>query len=1556
MINRFPVDLASGRLAYSNIHEIEVGGEKVVVNYRYLSPKGGEDGIWGTMEYLFLRKIPMNDDDYFVVYDLEGKSEILVNENCSRASINDETACMRQPSNVKCIVKENEVTIDFGGGRRRIYEVVNEYWLTRSHRLLKERTAKGNWLIYYYRAKCQLERVDVVSGDLQKVLASVNFRYQTNRLEDPSVIVSVNGKNQCFFRYKKLGSQYLLVSIEDDNGIVESYKYREKTKKHRWKTQEYRLNKIEYANGTFLGFVYRKEDGKIDSIWGNGSCGQGVQLAKISYLENGATLSLGNGNVEEYKFDDRGRTVFSKWGRISQWSKYNDFGSLVSRKSMEGKKKLLERNLQYDDSLNVTCDEIVAEDERIATKYEYDSLGRVERISHSHGLEELFTYLKDTSLVSKNQIGITTNCYEYDEWGNLMCEEEDDQSFVHKYRAYKREGSLVSEIEVGVINRDTHLKECDHSDRFSYDFNGNLICKEVLDSVGDVTFTEEFTYTKKMNVSEKRSSSGQGVIFTYDDLGKLITEVSGDLSVEYKYDACGRVREKERYCSGRDNLTTQYKYDCFGQLVFTKTERGEKIEYAYDELDRRIKDESGTYRFDIFGKKAYVRDFSGRVTQIENGLFNEPKRVDYPDGGWEVCRQEEGGRRKIFVDQAGVQKECVYDEYSRLLTSTCEDRSVEYQYSGKKLSAIIENGDLIAKFTYDGLGRIEEEGRLGRIRKYSYNHVGHLSHLEENGCLTIFERDGLGRVIKKWVGKSVFTYEYDESGECCSWGRGEADEKLTWRQVFDGFGDLKMEYGPNGAITHYVRNGLYVEKIDPLRRVEVSKYNERGLLVERRLDESDIEDVYTYDEVGNTLSHQKTTGKNQRAATFKYDEFNRSLAVSDYFGKRSKGYTTRGEIAWERRDNGALIFFEYNVHGELIHVSSDDGTISYRYQYDRNGDVSKTINEVTNRTSIREYDGMRRLVKEILENGLEIKYEYERGRKSIITLPDGTSIHYVYDQGEICRVYRSDRSGEFLYDSLIELDSRGKVKRETMIENLGVIEKRYDRDLRLKMITSPYHHESAVAIDLVGNILGVKGSDRELEFKVDRLDQIVGALEVNGFYQREDSPKRDSGGRVVEFDGKSFVYDGFDRLVELSFEGKKVRFVHDAYNRIVQREVDGKIERYFYDEMLEIGAVNEEGEIAQLRVLGYGKKGDIGKAVALEINHKVYAPLHDLFGNIVGVVDSETGKIAGKWSTTIYGKEVLLEGVVSPWRFQSKRVEEVSGVIIFGLRTYLPTVATFCQLDEREVGKVTNLTHFNFNNPLRFSDAWGLDSASLNMQRINLHLDNTYVTPQLPFSEWILEQAHASRAIYTASEEDIRHYPGRDSDDRQSAIVVVNGIRNCQCDCRELADKIAAKYSGKIVSIYNRSCGTWNDLQRVGSEFASKDTAPVINLRSALIDLHEKGYQNIHLINHSEGGLIAKRALECLSQDVRDKMNIISIASPSMIPRCYGKSVINYYSSNDSIRSLARVSSLIDKLAGHQVDFECFQSQIGKFGEHSIHCPTYSIFLDQVVESIENAS
>jgi RHS repeat-associated protein len=153
--------------------------------------------------------------------------------------------------------------------------------------------------------------------------------------------------------------------------------------------------------------------------------------------------------------------------------------------------------------------------------------------------------------------------------------------------------------------------------------------------------------------------------------------------------------------------------------------------------------------------------------------------------------------------------------------------------------------------------------------------------------------------------------------------------------------------------------------------------------------------------------------------------------------------------------------------------------------------------------------------------------------------------------------------------------------------------------------------------------------------------------------------------------------------------------------------VQGKenIAYFLYDGQNEIGSFNAHLQLQDLRILGHSPHAEIGASIAIEVAQQIYAPIHDLSGNIAALLPFDGG-VLEQTRYSAFGEEIGSR--ISPWRFSSKRVDERNDLVYYGRRFYQPELGRWLSPDPAGFTDGMNLYAFVHNAPLTHFDEYGL--------------------------------------------------------------------------------------------------------------------------------------------------------------------------------------------------------------------------------------------------------
>ncbi|MFI5334716.1 MAG: RHS repeat domain-containing protein, partial [Chlamydiales bacterium] len=921
-----------------------------------------------------------------------------------------------------------------------------------------------------------------------------------------------------------------------------------------------------------------------------------------------------------------------------------------------------------------------------------------------------------------------------------------------------------------------------------------------------------------------------------------------------------------------------------------------------------------------------------------------------------------------------------------------------------------------------------------RKKTFSYDALGFLERTTEGDVSQVQICDVEGHIIEQWTEEASGRTEnrmrffYDDEGRkeraIRLTSQGEAEDFFA----FDGEGRLVRHIDPHGSTTQF---NFSEEKNDLGQRVqqkivvdalgnttqELCDAMNRPVLLEKRDHHGEMisrEELF-YDRSGNrakrvTFVFDKNRMIKQISASWKYDTMGRMIQeVEDEKKSSTITYDVRGRVKTRTLADGTLLSHSYDCIDRLTELKSSDGTVHHLYFYKQGNEPSEIQDLIQNITLLREYNLFGELIQEMSSTGTRYNWEYdEQGRTIKFILPDLSSILYKYTGNHLETVERASPGGQSLYNHhYLHFDQNGHVSEEVTIHRAGGI--RTTRDLLERPISytslwlchrteyGPTNLVTKTANSLFGNKTYVHDALNQLEKEgetvhqfdsignpincvLDRCNQISSINSCILKYDDNGNPKERQ-----ECDKDIFyTYDALGRLTSITHpQAKRVLYHYDPLSRLQSKEIsiykNGEWQEeapiyFIYDQEKEIGTMDAKGRLRELKVLGLGIRGEIGAAVAIELQGKTYAPLHDFQGNIIALVSSK-GEIVESYEISAFGKEKLSSPPLNPWRFSSKRAE--NGLIFFGKRFYDPSLGRWLTPDPTGFIDGPNLYVFVLNNPLSRLDLFGLSSE---YSEVRLEVDIADIQFASPTQlvpcrvmvgessvNWVVscgyfyKMQYSDEELSTGKVNIFDHF--HELFPKEGAVIGVMSIQNGICTS---TDQFAGMYQSArnmvhegtfFIGMHNTSKGFFSDFWRAATELCGKETSTVAITRQfvgAWTDgLHkynpELGWLHIA---HSEAGLIYRRAYEGLLPEQKERVQqhlyFYSLGSAQPVPKNYASSAINVYSEDDF------VTRMFGAVRAHKPEFDIHfipcrsssQEKVLRFIDHGFMGKTYQGALD----------
>jgi len=1138
----------------------------------------------------------------------------------------------------------------------------------------------------------------------------------------------------------------------------------------------------------------------------------------------------------------------------------------------------------------------------------------------------------------------------------------------------------------------------------AYNQQGKITTQDIYDSEGEFRYRLIHEYDSRGRILSESNPLGQVQRYEYDEFDNktVIQDFSGRLITRHTYDFSHRLIQTIQEGDDGSRRATHHKYNHKNQRVSTIDPRGQETRFTYDPFDRLLETKlpsSDTLKasYDGFGRQVSTTDGNGHTTAQTYNARGKPTSIHHPDGTVETYIYHLDGSLKTHIDQQGTAIEHGYDALGRLISknivsTTGEILSTEsWHYGPFQLLSKIDAAGTVTTYEYDGAGRKIAEACKGDRIEYEYDTLGRVAKKRCAGRIHLQHYDLLGRIIEECVegpDGNILTkilYAYDKAGnktETTHWTQVGPATEIT---LFDAYKRPLQYADALGHITTTTYDDKTLQKTttDPGGTRLVETYDVLGRLATLEIKNPSNEllhqETYAYDGAGNKV-HQETTVTTPSAPSktittlWDYGPLKRLLTLTQAAGAPEQrttryAYTLKGLLQEIHKPDGTIISYAYDALNRLQELKSPD--CHYLFTYDPLHQPIVIEDLVQNTRTLRTYDHQCRLVAETLANNLTLHSTYDAlGRKTALYLPDQSSIAYSYDAAFLRRITRTSSTGQELYSHrYTRFDPSGRLLEQELIHDLGLQGFEIDPIGRTVATVSPFF-DSKTSFDNRGNLHSLEQEGQSFHYTYDDLSQL--STEKNHRYLHDSNHNRtfkdgknlstnllnqldifthDPNGNPLTDGVTHFNYDCLDRLLSVITPTHYAQFTYDAFHRrlskklFIQKEgqwIEQSQERFLYDGDNEIGAADSSGKLTQLRILGLGKGAEIGASVAIELEGRSYAPIHDLRGNIVKLI-SKTGEVAESYAYTAFGEENV-SSPRNPWRFSSKRTDTEFNLVYFGRRFYAPALGRWLTPDPQGFTDGMNLYAFVHNNPLLKFDLYGLECCSYNIN-ISVSLTTCMQLASLATSCVGMGIAAVGKHTLPGVLGDMTHAFGnamaglsytRPKSQEMTvgyrhpgdnvALTAVNGILTNLQEAIRFAMRVSEHHGDAPVHlIYNSSHGFFSDILEVLLDAVGIGSHPsrllALRWRSLIHEFHEKGRSDgqIYHYAHSQGGTITENALGLLTPEERSCIQAVTLGSASLFPKELAGSVVHYVSLRDGVPmldSLRYLKAFFNKATG----------------------------------------
>lgn len=1119
---------------------------------------------------------------------------------------------------------------------------------------------------------------------------------------------------------------------------------------------------------------------------------------------------------------------------------------------------------------------------------------------------------------------------------------------------------------------------------YNYSSKGELTQKDFYDANGALR------YYVHMNYDEQ----GQ-IISTVDSRGEAA--VTPEQDGECQYNASN---QKEAFIDKYGNKTT-YLYDDFGRLIKTIFPK------VLDGQDRVVQPHL-IQEYDVRNNVIAVTDANGYLTRSTYTARGKPIQITYPDDSQQSFVYFLDGTLKEKTDQNGRKTVFQRDAFGRVLQSKeqASDGSIiqtlVYNYDQSSLTSITDGKSFTIRFFYDGAGRqlaTHHETKDGiKRREWSYDACG--QKVESREWFGDNENDFVAKIEEKDSYQQTIGIHIKDA-------EGQIQKSQSISKSKEDKSIFSKESTTQNDRGQYVRQEESVDPQGLIKIITYDALNRpENLVVLNSLGLKVLEKQFRYDGSGNKVVEKQAVivdGQTIRmyAILWNYDSLKRLVSIQEGVGsseykRTSYHYNSQGLLEAMVKSDGIALQYTYDAAGRPSRFYASDRSFDYHYTYDELGRPISVTDTIHSTTINRRYNAFNDIIEEIFEAGLSIKNAYDlAGRKVAMILPDQSEIHYQYQGAFLKSVKRLNVDQKPSYEHSYFYDTKtGSAVGSRLIGDAGDLSYHYNNEGCIESIQSSSWSETIPSdgFDASKHLVKIliqdpAGStqqsftytaDHQLateeghfnhQYEYDSIHNRIScdghAWEVNEFNQLIKADNYayhyDRNGNLIEKKSDeatiSYEYDALNRLKRVvKDQTMAIQYLYDPWHRRTAQKSyrwDGesedwqlvKTDYFLYDENKEIGRVNAEGIIEELRILGIGKGAEISAAVAIELRDEVYAPIHDHQGSVRCLINMRDQNVAEFYRYSAYGQEQIFDGggnqietsiVGNPWRFASKRYDSETGFNFFGKRYYDSSIGRWTTPDPLFFSDGPNLYAFVKNDPLTHNDLYGLFSISsiwetvvqtfyegwLHIQRASCNIHDSLKKELQLTGDFISALERVGKKLvgdsmvflmgyYRDPIEVGSHGQGEISD--KVRITFINGILTNRAMLQENLEVISKSHGGvNIHYIFRPTEGwTWD----VGRALLIK-LAYNLGFKSVYTHLLAQTWKNliqemggtegggtiIHYA-HSLGGSDTDRAKDLLTPEEQRMIRIVSLGSSTLIRNEGYQSVINYISINDGVSS-----------------------------------------------------
>ncbi len=806
---------------------------------------------------------------------------------------------------------------------------------------------------------------------------------------------------------------------------------------------------------------------------------------------------------------------------------------------------------QYDEDGN-----LLSMPQLPSTSYTYDSrYGYPTYVMQEHsGTVEQYTY---TQLSQDGKTSASKTEYEHKLLSNGNAYAPYDMLRGNESYAFSDKGQLLSKTENIYV---------DYGSKQNIYHDGELFEAPIIDYY--TAFTTAYEYYQNGMLKKQDAGAGDSDIYTYDDIGRILSVNSGGNTTSYTYNAGGRITS----VTAPDGAETAIEYDYVNNAQVITAPEGASGTRA------KVK-----YEFNSFGEvvtETDITDPGSPVILATNEYDNIGRKVK------EYNNQTENSGGYIAY---------TYDEQGRRLTKKIHSKNGTMIYNEGTGYSSDSSGSMYATYVYSGnsgqpnLANVEHYDRFGRIYYHNNGRAGYNIVTDKWGNITA----GYGSFI-----------EYDNIYEEESSEYTYSDSGYTGdKSYYDSRGNMVCNI-KNGVKTIYEydhKNRLIKEEIPATGIFKTNAYDSKGNLTEQNANGTVTR--YTYDSCGRALSVITDATGTPYYTQYAYDKLGNvikcytgqaGLLTLEEDGSVSAGtpdvvlsytYDRAGRLLSETDGMGAVESYVYDKNGFMLQKTKKSG-IKEIYTYTPMGQMltysvcatgSQYVNKIESYTYYQ--NG---LLRSTTQNGGPYPREYMYAYNADGSIAQEIEPLADYCQGAAKKTYGYDNLGQVtridmgILDPLSQnYETRYSVGYAYSGNNLKAV---YDYVQNITQPVRTYTYDSSDRLLKDGSIKYEYNGNGQITAEKDTLQnktlatyqyndkgQLQSKTNSFGTVTVNESYTYDGQGRLLTAGSESYTYDRRGNRLSKAKNGVTTSYAYDKGNKLLTETTGGSVTSYGYD-------------------------------------------------------------------------------------------------------------------------------------------------------------------------------------------------------------------------------------------------------------------------------------------------------------------------------------------------------------------------------------------------------